>query len=60
MSLAVGTKIRTLYQHSETGTVIKPRKVNLPLPGPGWVIVRFDDGGGACIHESMLAIANTP
>lgn len=54
-----GTKIRTLAQFSETGVIATPRKVNLPLPGPDWYIVRFDvDGGALCIHRSGFALAN--
>lgn len=53
-----GTKVRTLYQFSETGTILRPRKVNLPLPGPDWYMISFDAGGGACIHRSMFTLAN--
>ncbi len=58
-SLQPGTKVRTLYEHSETGTVIKPGKESLPMPGPDWCIVKFDrDGKKACLHRSMLALSN--
>ena len=57
--LATGTKVRTLYHHSETATIVKPRKANLPLPGPDWYLIKFDsDGGKACIHRNMFAISN--
>jgi hypothetical protein len=55
----IGAKVRTLYQHSETGTIVRPRKVNLPLPGPDWFIVQFDsDGKKLCIHRSMFVVRN--
>jgi hypothetical protein len=59
-----GTRIRTLYQHSFTGTIVKPRAANLPLPGPDWFIVRIDgpvypgSSGKLCINRSMLALSN--
>ncbi|MFN0042234.1 MAG: hypothetical protein ACKVSF_03350 [Alphaproteobacteria bacterium] len=54
-----GTKVRTLYQHSATGTIRKPGKVSLPMPGPDWYIIQFDDSGGKlCIHRSMFSISN--
>lgn len=54
-----GTKVRTLYQHSETGTLVRPRNVNLPMPGPDWFIIQFDsDGKKSCIHRSMFAVRN--
>lgn len=55
----IGTKVRTTYQHSETGVIVKPRAENLPLPSPDWRIVRYDfDGKKACIHIDMMNIAN--
>lgn len=55
----IGTAIRTLYEHSETGRIVKPRKESLPLPGPDWFIVQFDsDGKKACIHRSMFVVRN--
>ena len=61
--LTPGTKVRTLYQHSATGVVVKPRAENLPLPSPEWCIVQFDADeygprGKLCIHRDMLAISN--
>jgi hypothetical protein len=57
--MTIGTKVRTLYEHSETGKIVKPRKENLPLPGADWFIIKFDrDGKKACIHRSMMAISN--
>lgn len=54
-----GTKIRTTYQHSETGLIVRPRAENLPLPSPDWRIVKFDrDGAKVCMHVSMMAIRN--
>ena len=58
-SIKPGTPVRTLYQHSETGTICKPTRAALPLPGPDWHIIKFDhDGGKLCIHRSMFAISN--
>jgi hypothetical protein len=55
----IGDRITTLYEHSATGTIVRPRKSELPLPGDGWFIVRFDDTGGKmCIHESMMVVRN--
>jgi len=59
MQIAAGTKVRTTYQHSETGTIIKPPKVSLPLPGSDWYVIKFDvDGGKNCIHRSMFNVSN--
>lgn len=57
-----GTKVRTLYEHSETATVVKPRKGE-SLPSTGWHIVQFDDDeygkcGRLCVHREMLALSN--
>lgn len=54
----IGKRVRTLYEHSEAGTIVRPRRANLPLPGPDWFIIRFDDGQKACINRSMFALAN--
>jgi hypothetical protein len=60
MSLPVKTKVRTTYQHSETGVVVRPRKSQLPLPSPEWNIVRMDsDNACLCVHDSMLTISNS-
>lgn len=54
-----GKRVRTTYQHSELGTIVKPRKSQLPAPGDGWYVIRFDDGGGQLyIHRSMFNFAN--
>lgn len=56
--MTIGTKVRTLYQHSETGQIVKPRKSETP-PSADWFIVKFDsDGKKLCIHRSMLAVRN--
>ena len=55
--MQIGTKIRTLYEHSETATIVKPRKGQTP-PTPDWFIVKFDAGGKGCIHKSMMVIRN--
>jgi hypothetical protein len=53
-----GTKVRTLSQFSEPGVIMRPRKVNLPFPGPDWYVVKFDAGGALCIQRRGFAIAN--
>jgi hypothetical protein len=59
MQIAVGTKVRTTYQHSETGVICRPTKASLPMPGPDWYIIKFDaDGGKLCIHREMFNVAN--
>lgn len=40
----------------ERARIVKPRARNLPLPGPGWHIVRFNDGGGLCVHQSSFRV----
>lgn len=58
-TLKIGTTVRTLCQKSETAKVVRPRKANLPLPGPNWFIVQFDvDGLRLCVHRDALAVAN--
>lgn len=59
-ALKPGTKVRTLYHWSSTGTVMRPRKINLPAPGPDWYVVKFDDGnrGQLYVHREMLAVRN--
>lgn len=37
-------------------TICKPLKSELPLPGPGWHIVRYADGGKLCMHESRFHV----
>jgi hypothetical protein len=51
-------RVRTLYQYSETATIVGKEPDHV-LDGR-WYIVSWDDGGGACIHESMLAASNEP
>ncbi len=60
MQITAGTKVRTTYEHSETGTIIKTPKSAMPLPGPDWFVIKFDrDGDRLCIHRSMFNIANS-
>ena len=59
MQIAAGTKVRTTYEHSETGTICRPTKASLPMPGPDWFVVKYDrDGKKAIIHRNMLALSN--
>lgn len=56
--MKIGDKVRTTYQHSWTGTIVRPRKSETP-PSAEWFIVRDDERGGkVCIHQSMLVIRN--
>lgn len=56
--MKIGSKIRTLYQYSQTGVIVKPRK-HLTPPGEGWFLVCFDDSNGKLwIHREMLALRN--
>lgn len=56
--MKIGTKVRTLYQHSETGTVVKNRK-DEGGPSPEWYIVKSDiDGARMCLHKNMLTLSN--
>ncbi len=56
--MTIGTKVRTLYEHSETGQIVKPRKGCEP-PSADWFTVQFDsDDRRLCIHREMLAIRN--
>lgn len=57
--MQVGTKVRTKYEHSETGIVVRTRRSELPLPTPEWNIIKSDiDGARLCIHNEMLSISN--
>lgn len=41
----------------ESGKIVKPRAESLPLPGPGWYIIKFDrDGAKLCVHESRFRV----
>lgn len=56
--MKVGDKVRTTYQHSETATIVKPRKRE-GVPGSGWHIIQWDcDGKRACCHEDMMVLRN--
>ena len=35
--------------------IVRPRK-GQEVPGPGWHIVRFADGGKLCMHESNFRV----
>lgn len=49
-----GTKIVTLYEHSQTGEIVRPvKKLS------GWYLVRFDDGSRMTIHGDMMAVRNS-
>lgn len=37
-------------------TICKPRRKNLPLPGPDWYIVQHEDGGRMCMHRSRFRV----
>ncbi len=57
--MTAGTKVRTTYEHSETGAICRPTAASLPLPGPDWFVIKFDaDGRKLCIHRSMFNVVN--
>jgi hypothetical protein len=57
--MKVGTKVRTLYEHSELATIVKPRREQLPKPGDDWFLIKFElDGKKIYCHRDMLAAAN--
>jgi hypothetical protein len=59
MKIAVKTRCRTLYHHSEIVTVVKPRRPTVErAPSEDWVLVQFDDGGRSWMHHTMLAVIN--
>ncbi len=59
MNMKTGTKVRTTYEHSETGIIVRPRAASLPLPSPDWFVIKFDsDGRKVCIHRSMFNVTN--
>jgi len=41
----------------ERATIVKPRKVNLPMR-PGYHLVQFADGGKLCVHESGFRVVD--
>lgn len=58
--MKIGTRVTTLYEYSQTGVIVKPRRGETP-PTSDWYIVQFDDSGGKmCIHRSMLAQSDAP
>ena len=58
METLIGTKVRTLFQYSSTGVIVKPiKKINGTLP-MDWHVIHYDDGGRGCIHRSMFTQVN--
>lgn len=64
-SITPGTRVETFGTPAIGGfpavvperlTICRPRAENLPLPGPGWHIVKFDSGGKLCMHESRFRV----
>jgi len=67
MDLKPGTRCETIGTpaiggfpavHPERLMICRPRKENLPLPGPGWHIVKFEDGGKLCMYESRFRVTS--
>ncbi len=62
--MKIGTKVRTLYQYSARGIIVKPRSKHLPLPNADWFIVKLDKPvpfgygrkGYIAMHRNMLEI----
>ena len=42
----------------EAARIVRPRSCELPLPGCGWHIVQFADGGKLCAHESRFRVTD--
>jgi hypothetical protein len=42
----------------EPAKICRPTKVNLPMPGPGWHIIQYADGGKMCCHESNFRVVS--
>lgn len=40
----------------EMAVTCRPTKINLPLPGPDWHIVKFATGGKLCVHGSAFRV----
>lgn len=56
--MTIGDPVRTLYEHSETGIIVRPSKTT-PPPSSEWHLVKFDsDGGKLFIHRDMLMVRN--
>lgn len=68
MKFKPGTKCRTLYQYSETVTILRKTKKRTEADvayfgsrekADQWHLVRFDrDGKKAVIHQNMMALSN--
>ena len=65
--LTAGTKVRTLYQWSQTGVIVKRTKKQQAEhvaywgseeKASQWYLVRFDDGTKGGIHREMLTLSN--
>jgi len=58
--MAKQRKVRVLLSAGEfiDGVICKPRKIELPLPGPDWVIVRDTaTGDKVCVHRDGVVAA---
>lgn len=54
-----GTRIRTLYEYSESGEIVGTQTLRLTSgEDETWYVVRYDHGGRMCVHPSMFAVAN--
>jgi len=65
--LNAGTKVRTLYQYSQTGVVMRKTKARRAADiaywgseekADQWHLIKFDDGTKAGIHREMLTLSN--
>lgn len=57
-TLKTGTRIEFTPAggEPELAMIARLRKSNLPLPGPGWHVVQFSDGGRLCMHETAFRV----
>ena len=57
--LTAGTRIETISKWpgvpTEHAKIARPRRGE-SVPGPGWHIVEFQDGGRLCMHESRFRV----
>lgn len=57
-TLKAGTKIEftPVGGQPEPARIVRLRRIHLPLPGPGWHVVQFSDGGAICMHETAFRV----
>lgn len=62
--LKVGTHIEVIgfdmnwNKTYEPAVIARPTKVSLPLPGDGWYVIRYADGGKMCAHKDRFRVVS--